>query len=182
MLSSHWPLDAILKIQFSIFFYQSVSSALIMMMPSRRWMPWDLIDDKSTLVQVMAWCRQATSHYLIQCWPRSRSPYGVIRPQGVKFAILTCYCLFKRGMNALLKLHTTVVCLFCIDVVNVFCHIMSTWNCCSRPPQLQSCPKCSSYFSGWMDGWMKTIGYDWFFSILLNYCIYFSRNTCSWLF
>ena len=29
----------------------------------------------------MAWCRQATSHYLSQCWPRSMSPYGVIRPQ-----------------------------------------------------------------------------------------------------
>ena len=25
---------------------------------------------------VMAWCRQATSHYLSQCWPRSMSPYG----------------------------------------------------------------------------------------------------------
>ena len=25
----------------------------------------------STLVQVMAWCRQATSHYLSQCWPKS---------------------------------------------------------------------------------------------------------------
>ena len=37
--------------------------------------------DKSTLVQVMAWCRQATSHYLSQCWPRSLSPYGVTRPQ-----------------------------------------------------------------------------------------------------
>ena len=31
----------------------------------------------------MAWCRQATSHYLSQCWPRSTSPYGVIRPQWV---------------------------------------------------------------------------------------------------
>ena len=36
-----------------------------------RWIPLDLTDDKSTLVQVMAWCRQATSHYLSQCWPRS---------------------------------------------------------------------------------------------------------------
>ena len=45
------------------------------------WMPQDLTDDKSTLLQVMAWCRQATSHYLSQCWPRSMSPYGVIRPQ-----------------------------------------------------------------------------------------------------
>ena len=48
-----------------------------------RWMPQNIIDDKSTLVQVMAWCRQATSHYLSQCWLRSMSPYDVIRPQWV---------------------------------------------------------------------------------------------------
>ena len=47
------------------------------------WMPQDLTDDKSTLVQVMAWCRQATSHYPNQCWPRSPMPYGVPRPQWV---------------------------------------------------------------------------------------------------
>ena len=28
------------------------------------WMPLDFTDDQSILVQVMAWCRQATSHYL----------------------------------------------------------------------------------------------------------------------
>ena len=44
------------------------------------WMPLDLTDDKSTLIQVMAWCRQATSHYLNQCWPRSLSQNGVTRP------------------------------------------------------------------------------------------------------
>ena len=47
------------------------------------WMPLDLTDDKSKLVQVMAWCRQATSHYLSQCWPRSMLPNGVTRPQWV---------------------------------------------------------------------------------------------------
>ena len=47
------------------------------------WMPQDLTDDKSTLVQVMAWCHQATSHYLSQCWLSSFSPYGVPRPQWV---------------------------------------------------------------------------------------------------
>ena len=31
----------------------------------------------------MAWCHQATSHYLSQCWPSSMSPYGVTRPQWV---------------------------------------------------------------------------------------------------
>ena len=43
-----------------------------------KWMSLDLTNDKSTLVQVMAWCRQATSHYLSQCWPRSLLPYELI--------------------------------------------------------------------------------------------------------
>ena len=51
------------------------------------WMSLDFPDDQSTLVQVMAWCRQATSHYLSQCWPNSMSPYGVSRPQWVKTSI-----------------------------------------------------------------------------------------------
>ena len=45
-----------------------------------KWMSLDLTDDNSTLVQVMAWCRQATSHYLSQCWSRSMSSYGATRP------------------------------------------------------------------------------------------------------
>ena len=40
--------------------------------------------DKPTLVHVMAWCRQATSHYLYQCWPSSMRPCIVTRPQWVK--------------------------------------------------------------------------------------------------
>ena len=35
----------------------------------------------------MAWCRQATSHYLNQCWPRSLPPFGVTRPQWVNWNI-----------------------------------------------------------------------------------------------
>ena len=46
-----------------------------------RWTSLDLTD-KSTLVQVMAWCLQTTSHYLNQCWLRSL-PYDVTRPQCV---------------------------------------------------------------------------------------------------
>ena len=49
-----------------------------------RWIPQNSIDDKSTLVQVMAWCRQATSHYLSQRWARSMLPYGITRPRWVK--------------------------------------------------------------------------------------------------
>ena len=47
-----------------------------------RWMPLDLAD-KSKLVHVVAWCCQATSHHLRQCWPRFKLPYGITRPHWV---------------------------------------------------------------------------------------------------
>ena len=52
------------------------------------WMSLDFNDDQSPLVQVMAWCRQATSHYLSQCWPRSLSLNGVRMSQ-----YHGCWCL-----------------------------------------------------------------------------------------
>ena len=45
-----------------------------------RWMPQQFTDDKLTLVQVMAWCCQATSHYLKQSWSRSPTPYASLGP------------------------------------------------------------------------------------------------------
>ena len=63
-----------------------------------RWMPQDLTDDKSTLVQVIAWCRQATSHYLSQCWPRSMSPNGVTRPQWVYSSVAKSPSNFIGGL------------------------------------------------------------------------------------
>ena len=75
---------------------------------AHRWMPQDLADDKSTLVQIMAWCHQATSHYLSQCWPRSMSPNGVIRPQlvnkithddAIKWKYFPRYWPFVRGIH-----------------------------------------------------------------------------------
>ena len=72
-----------------------------------RWMLRDLTDDKSTLVQVMAWCHQATSHYLIQCWPKYLPPYGVTRPQWVNSlclcdAIWPHRCVNNGSCNGLL--------------------------------------------------------------------------------
>ena len=60
-----------------------------------KWMPMDFTDGKSTLVQVMAWCHRASSHYLSQCWPRSLSPYDVTRPQWVKNGTLCTWWLSK---------------------------------------------------------------------------------------
>ena len=62
-----------------------------------RWMPQDLTDDKSTLVQVMAWCHQATTHYLNQCWTRSMSSYGITRPQRVNCLITQCMHCLNNG-------------------------------------------------------------------------------------
>ena len=81
---THWPLGDLyaimnifnLALLFHIFRSSYSDNAL-------RWMSRDLTEDKSTLVQVMAWCRQAPSHYLSQCWPRSMSLHGVTRPQWV---------------------------------------------------------------------------------------------------
>ena len=51
------------------------------------WMSWNVRNQKSTLVQVMSWCHQATSQYLSQCWLRSLSPCGTTRPHWVKLYI-----------------------------------------------------------------------------------------------
>ena len=47
------------------------------------------------------YCRQVTNRYLNQCWSRSMSPYGVVKPQWVNFlASVRCgnnvkICIFK---------------------------------------------------------------------------------------
>ena len=83
--STPWPLGdfnkILSKIIFKLIFVTNgcdISSEITL-----RWTSLDLSGDELTLVQVMAWCRQATSHYLGQCWPRFLSPYGVTRPQWV---------------------------------------------------------------------------------------------------
>ena len=43
-----------------------------------------LVEDKSTLDEVMAWCHQAASHYINHCWPRSGATFNLIGPQWVK--------------------------------------------------------------------------------------------------
>ena len=82
---THWPLGDPYVIFKSVIFNLALLIAIFKSSYDDvlRWMPQDLTDDKSTLVQVMAWCRQATSHYLNQCWPRSPTPNGVTRPQWV---------------------------------------------------------------------------------------------------
>ena len=61
-----------------------------------------LTEGESTLVQVMAWCHQPTSHHLSQWWPRSMSPYGVTRPQRV----YSMPCIsYKKKFRFFIQLH-----------------------------------------------------------------------------
>ena len=105
---THWPLGDFKEI------FRKVIFQLILMIDGwnisckivLKWMPMDFTNGKSTLVQVMAWCRQATSHYLSQCWPRSLSPYGVIRPQWVNLWKGHCDnsgCNFHWKISALIS-------------------------------------------------------------------------------
>ena len=59
-------------------YYRIVTWAMALKLISD-WVPQNLNNERSTLVAVMAWCRQATSYYLSQCCPRSMSPYHITR-------------------------------------------------------------------------------------------------------
>ena len=63
-----WKNDISLK---GFFFSKSlyfITRMLLLKTIRDKWLR-DLMDTMSTLVQVMAWCRQAPSHYLTECWP-----------------------------------------------------------------------------------------------------------------
>ena len=59
----------------------------------------------STLVQVMAWCSQVTSHYLSQCWPRSMSPYpsGLSGQITLKIDIKVTHCKSDRILRCIIN-------------------------------------------------------------------------------
>ena len=85
-------------------------------------MPLDLTDYKSTMVRVMAWYRQATRHYLNQCWPRFLPPYDVTRPQWVNRSVGKCQhdnvvCiaqkhLHRSDISLMLNIAAIVLCNF----------------------------------------------------------------------
>ena len=79
---THWPLENLNQILHKFISVIDGWSEIAL-----RWLSWDLSDYKSTLVQVRAWCRQATSHCLSQCWPSSMLPYlyGITRSQWDNF-------------------------------------------------------------------------------------------------
>ena len=84
------------------------------------WMSLNFTDDQSTLVQVIAWCHQATCHYLSQCWPRYLSPYCVTRPEWVDS--------FVHGRFEELNFRfSSLPSISIIDVWDISCEIILRW-------------------------------------------------------
>ena len=106
-----------------------------------RWMPQGLIDGKSTLVQVMAWCRLATSHYLSQCWPRSLSPTRHMASLGHK-ELTHCGLVTPHGITDLGH-HWLRKWLGAEQETN---HYLNKWFCCQLVPPKQTSVKFKSIF------------------------------------
>ena len=58
-----------------------------------RRMSGNTFDDKSAFLRAMAWCRQALTHNLSQCWPTAMWSYGVITPNNLSFDSLKCLAI-----------------------------------------------------------------------------------------
>ena len=84
-----------------------------------KWMPQNLTNEKSTLLQIMDWCRQVAIHYLSQCQHISMLPYGITMSQ---WGIITWYDGFLPPVRCISAPGTTlfgpVVCLHCFNFVN----------------------------------------------------------------
>ena len=139
------------------------------------WMPQDLTYDKSTLVQVMAWCCQATSHYLSQCWPRSMSPNGITRLQCVNdssafglthWGRMTHICVSKLTIIGHLGTYFSEI----LIEIQTFSFKKCIWNVVWKMAAILFGPQCAKLGHGLADmskGQQKdTIIYTW-----QNFCL-----------
>ena len=96
-----WPLRDV-EVYFSYSFYELISSVLCVKLILNEWHRSSFMK-RSTLVKVMAWCRQAISNYLSQCWSRSVSPYG-------HSELTTCIIWLPMASQAMIWIANTYIC------------------------------------------------------------------------
>ena len=92
----------------------------------------------STLVQIVAWHRQATSHHLNHSWPNSRTQCSVTRPQKI--------CAEQRTSPCLYQLQCSLISAWSPHKNHYTCYGQRTYN---------SCPARTS-------SWLVTL-FDWIF-------------------
>ena len=78
----------------------------------------------------MAWCLQATSHYLNQCWLKSLPPYGVTRPQRIKKNINCLFCLFVCFITQSFLTYSFVL---PTSTLSTICRPLSSYTCSITP-------------------------------------------------
>ena len=91
------------------------------------WMSQNTFNDKSTLVQVMAWCHQAASHYINQWGPRSLLPSSVSMQQWVNVSSLVNWKL-----ELFVKLYNFP---HHCDFIGHFMHLLESKSFCRRTHQ-----------------------------------------------
>ena len=110
---------------------------------AHRWLPEDFPDDKLTLVQVMAWCRQATSHYMSQFGPRSLSPNGVTRPQWVNYIDVQIPSALRRHKIKAIIQSLTTRRIYAIKYTIVLLCLVYMWlwilTTCAKPQTRANC-------------------------------------------
>ena len=96
----------------SVFILISVTNPIFLKLSrdaSLKFLAWTLItNEKSLLLQAMAWCGQATSHYLDQCWPRGLMLNGVIELQPLLSSLFFLTNYEKRPDNIGISNHSSV--------------------------------------------------------------------------
>ena len=116
---------------------------------------WSILRISQHLVQVMAWCRQATSHYLSQRWSRTGSPYGVTRPQWLNYGngvgakpsqLMMTYCQLYSYKQASMKFGYKYIFFQWNAFVNVICKEALIFFC---PQHVNSSPPSATYMHQW---------------------------------
>ena len=103
----------------------------------------------------MAWCCQATSHHLCQCWPRSMSPYDITRPQCVNCQPPASSRLmpwwYKEPSHQLtfLVISSQFVCNILYNTWEFLYNISMAWCKTAVTPLLMNWSYCSLALSPW---------------------------------
>ena len=96
---------------------------------SVRWIPQNLTNEKSKLVQVMAWCLQATSHYL-RSWANVEPDlcrHMVSRPQVLKHGKFSPKYSQETGVSLWVQSVTYLICSV-FAIVNLLGPSDATWR------------------------------------------------------
>ena len=90
-----------------------------------RQMPQNL-NDKSSLVRVMAWCHQATSHYLNHCWLRSMLRYDVARPKLVNISCIQTFLFDNKFLDLFMYIYLFSLTVY-YNIIISYCYTSMVW-------------------------------------------------------